>query len=181
MKTILALLFILLNSSGTFIKQDSSVNQREILLQTVDLKLVRNDYKTAATDNTRLPSFNKLLSRVTKKDRVELIAYKGAGIALKGKYAKKIKEKRDFFIEGVSLVEYAITKAPENIELRFIRIGIQENTPKLLKYKANIEADKAFILANYNTIKEKDLKNHIVAYIQQSTVFTAQEKQKNAQ
>lgn len=144
--------------------------------QSIDLNQVRNTYKEVAGNKEKLPEFNKLLYNITKNDKVELIAYKGAGIALKGRYAKKIKDKRNFFINGVTLVEYAIKKAPNNIELRFIRLGIQENIPKLLRYKGEISEDKNFIMAHYSTIHSVQLKTHIKQYVLQSSVFTSEEK-----
>jgi hypothetical protein len=145
-------------------------------IQSIDLNTIRHDYKEAAQDKTKVNLFNTQLIAVTKKDKPILVAYKGAGIALKGRYSKKIKDKKRFFIEGVTLVEYALKKAPKNIELRFIRLGIQENTPKLLKYKANISEDKNYILSHFKTVKSSALKKHIKEYVLQSKVFTVEEK-----
>ena len=117
-----------------------------ITIQSLDLNTIRDAYKNAAQDQTKTEAFNASLAKVTKNDKLELVAYKGAAIALVAKHAKTLKAKKEGFIEGVTLVEYAITKSPNNIEARFIRLGIQENTPKLLKYKGNIDEDKHFIL-----------------------------------
>lgn len=145
-------------------------------LQSLNLDAVRDAYKIAAQDKTKTEAFNASLATVTKKDRVELVAYKGAAIALVAKHAKTLKGKKEGFVEGVTLVEYAITQSPNNVELRFIRIGIQENTPKLLKYKGNIEEDKRFILKQFSSIKSSALKKHIKDYILQSKAFTDEEK-----
>lgn len=145
-------------------------------IQSIDLNTIRNGYKEAAQDKTKVSLLNIQLASVTKNDKPELVAYKGAVIALKGRYAKKIKDKKQFFIEGITLVEFALKKAPNNIELRFIRLGIQENTPKLLKYKGNVEEDKNYILSHYKAIKSLKLKKQIKEYILQSKVFTIKEK-----
>lgn len=145
-------------------------------IQTLDLETVRKDYKKAANDKTKVDAFEASLSNVAKQSSVELIAYKGAAVALKAKYAKTIKEKKSGFIEGVTWVEYAIEKSPNNIETRFIRLGIQENTPKLLKYKDNIQEDKLFILKQFMYIKSSNLKTHIKDFIKQSSVFSEEEK-----
>jgi hypothetical protein len=145
-------------------------------LQSISLEAVRSDFRTAAKDNAKVSQFNNALKHINENDMVELIAYKGAGITLKSRLSKKIKDKRAFFIKGVNLIELAIDKEPDNIELRFIRLGIQENTPKLLKYKTNITEDKSFILANYNAIRSESLKKHIKFFVQQSDVFNTEEK-----
>jgi len=147
-----------------------------ISIQSLELNTIRNGYREASQDSTKLEAYNMQLTTITKSSKTVFVGYKGAGIALKGRYSKKIKEKKRFFIEGVSLVEYAIEKSPRNIELRFIRLGIQENTPKLLKYKGKIEEDKKYILNNFKTVKSSRLKKHIEEYILQSKVFTTEEK-----
>lgn len=142
----------------------------------IDINTVRNAYKEAAQDKTKVEAFNKLLLNITKKDDVALVAYKGAAIALFAKQEKKVKDKRNLFLEGVSYVEYAIKKSPNNIEVHFVRLGIQENTPKLLKYKSNIEEDKLFILNQFETITSISLRNYIRDYILQSKAFSDEEK-----
>ncbi len=147
-----------------------------INMSSIDLNTIRSSYKEASHDKTKVTEFNKLLSSITKDDDAVLVAYKGAAIALKARYSKVLKDKKRFFIEGVTYLELAIEKAPNSIEPRFIRIGIQENTPKFLKYKGNIEEDKLLILSQFSTIKSTSLKNHIRDYILQSKLFTDEEK-----
>lgn len=143
----------------------------------LDLSNVRVAYKEAAHDKSKVEDFSQMLQKVTKKDNVALVAYKGASIALKAKYAKTIKDKKDGFIEGVSYIEFAIEKEPNAIEPRFIRLGIQENTPKILKYKDHIDEDKLFLLKQYKNIPSKNLKLHIKDYILQSNLFSDIEKE----
>lgn len=144
--------------------------------QSLNFDAVRTAYKEAAQDKDKVEAFHKSMTRVAKTDNPVLVAYKGAAIALLAKQQKTIKAKKEGFIEGVTLVEHAIERAPNNIEVRFVRLSIQENTPKLLKYKKNLEEDKQFILAQFKNIKFSHLKNHIKDYISQSKVFTDEEK-----
>jgi len=146
-------------------------------VQTLDLNTVRQAYKDAAKNQENVDAFYKSLQTVSKTDQMALVAYKGAAIALNAKSAKTLKEKKEGFIEGVSYIEYAIKTEPNNIEPRFVRLGIQENTPKILKYKDAIEEDKQFILKQYQYISSSNLKNHIKDFILQSSVFTDEEKQ----
>lgn len=141
-----------------------------------DIDTVRDAYKEAAQDKTKIEDFSKLLTDVSKNNNATLIAYKGASTTLLAKNEKKIKDKKKLFIEGVSYVEYAIDKSPNNIEVRFIRLGIQENTPKILNYKDNIEEDKQLILKQFKNISSSNLRNHIKDYISQSKAFSDEEK-----
>ena len=147
-----------------------------ITVLSLDVSTVRNAYKEAAQDSSKIEAFSKLLTNVSKNDDVTLVAYKGAAIALLARNEKRIKDKKDLFVEGISYVEYAIEKAPNNIEVRFIRLGIQENTPKILKYKGDIEEDKQFILKQFKNINSSNLRNHIKDYILQSKSFSDEEK-----
>jgi hypothetical protein len=141
-----------------------------------NLSEIRVAYKEAAQDQEKVDSFYNMLFEINKENNVALIAYKGASIALKAKYAETVKEKKDGFIEGVSYIEFAIEEEPNAIEPRFVRLGIQENSPKILKYKDHIDEDKHFLLKQYNNISSKDLKYHVKDYILQSNVFTEEEK-----
>ena len=145
-------------------------------VQSLSLETIRVAYKDAAQNKTKVDALYKSLAKVTKKDKTELIAYKGATIALLAKQAKTIKEKKKGFIEGISLLEYAIKNNPNNIEARFIRLTIQVNTPKILKYKGQIVSDKDFILNEFNNIKDLQLKKYIKDFIVQSKSFTMEEK-----
>ena len=66
-----------------------------------------------------------------------ILAYKGAALALQSKYVGTKESKRENFTKGVGLIENAIKQEPNNLELRIIRLSIQENTPKMMKYKMN--------------------------------------------
>lgn len=144
--------------------------------QDLHLKNVRALYKEAAHDKSKVEELNIMLASVTKKSSPELLAYKGAAIALRSKKAKALKTKKQLFIEGISLVELSIKNDSKNIENRFIRLGIQENTPKLLKYKGQIPEDKAYLLKHLKNVRSKQLHKDIKEYILQSKVFSDQEK-----
>ncbi len=146
-------------------------------LQSLELNQVRQAYKEAAQTQENVDAFYKSMQAVSKTDPAALVAYKGASIALKARSSKTLKEKKDGFIEGVGYIEYAINTEPNNIEPRFVRLGIQENTPKLLKYKDAIDEDKQFILKQFQYISSTNLKNHIKDYILQSNLFTSEEKE----
>ena len=141
-----------------------------------DLNTIRNAYKIAVMQPEKIESFNNSLIDITKNDAPTLIAYKGAGIALLAKKSRDLKEKKELFVKGVTLLELAVEKSPNTVEIRFIRLGIQENTPKILKYKTNIEEDKKIILHQFNTIKSKNLKKHLKDYILESKIFSDKEK-----
>ena len=132
-------------------------------------------YVASSDSKINTNKFYDFMNKYSKKDET-LLAYKGASIALKSKFTSGIKQKKEGFIAGITILESVIKGNPNNTEARLIRLSIQENTPKLLKYKENIEADKKQILLLFSK-QSADLKEYIKKYAAQSLVFTKAEKQ----
>jgi hypothetical protein len=140
------------------------------------LTKVRTDYKKSFNNKEVTLQLNKYLAEVKKTDKKLLVAYKGAVLILMAKYSKVIKEKNFFFKEGATLLNFAIFEEPANVEMRCIRLSIQENAPKLLKYRANKAEDKQFIKDGYDTIKSTTIKTYVRGFIMQSKSFSDEEK-----
>lgn len=139
-----------------------------------ELPNVRQSYVDASKSQKNAEEFYNLMDNYNKDNKV-LLAYKGASIALKAKYAKQIKQKKSLFIEGVKMLEMALKNDPNNLEIRLIRLSIQENSPKILNYKSNIDEDKKLLLSNFDN-QNQSLKEYIKNYIVQSNGFTDKEK-----
>lgn len=137
---------------------------------------LREQYINASASKNNADKFYNLVVN-NKEDKPVFIAYKGAAIALKSKFVTNKEQKKQLFIEGVSMVEKAIKNDPNNTEIRLIRLSIQENTPKILKYKSNISEDKKLIISTFD-LQTIDLKDFIKSYIKQSKIFTEEEKNK---
>lgn len=138
---------------------------------------VRNLYKEASASKKNAEIlYNKLKNVDENSKDIVLVGYKGASIALKAKFTKGIKNKKKLFKEGVSLLEKQITQKPNDIELRLIRLSIQENTPKILKYQQNITEDKNLIVKNIGHIKNKKKQAYFKDFVSQSKSFTKEEK-----
>lgn len=152
-----------------------------ITIININIDEIRVMYKQAdGSKEDTILLYNELQS-VSEKDGNVLMAYKGASIAMKGRFEKGAKTKSKVFKDGVALVETAIENETNNIEIRFVRLTIQQNSPKVLKYKKNIDEDREFILSNYNKIKSSKLKNYLKDYILNSNHFTDDEKSVTSQ
>ena len=140
------------------------------------LSEVRKLYTKASDSEEDAKALYEKLESIKKSDNAALVGYKAASLTVKAKHENKIKDKKAYFKEGALLLEYIIEKNANNIELRLIRLSIQENSPKLLKYKMNIDADKTFLYNQLPNVKNKGLKNHIKGYVSKSNAFTTEEK-----
>jgi hypothetical protein len=142
-----------------------------------ELKVLRLEYPTATLDMHTAETLSKSLAHISKKDDAIFLAYKGALLTIQAKFTKPIKDKKAYLKQGVTLLEHAISKEPENIELRCLRMGVQENSPKVMKYKGHIDEDKKFLIDHYTSVKNQEIKHLIEGYVRQSAQFTAAEKQ----
>lgn len=142
-----------------------------------DIAKLRADYIKASEDKEVTARLHDELSSVKKSDDKLLVAYKGAVLTLMAKYTKLKQEKKQFFKEGAGLIEYAVNANPNSIEIRVIRLSVQENSPKFLKYNQNITEDKQFILDHFESTTSKEVRAFVRNYIAQSNSFNADEKE----
>ena len=140
------------------------------------LSEIRKLYPNASISENNAAELASKLASIDINDDKILLAYKGASIAIVSKYQKKVGDKIKKFKEGVKLVDLSITSESNNIELRLIRLSIQENVPKIVKYNKNIKEDVASILEHYK-VQSPDLKEYLKKFILQSKSFSTQEKQ----
>ncbi|WP_146166492.1 hypothetical protein ABZR88_19345 [Mucilaginibacter yixingensis] len=75
--------------------------------------------------------------------------YQGALLMKKAGLLKKAKEKLNTFKEGRIKLETAIANNAGDAELHFLRLIIEENAPKVVKYKADLAADAAIIIKHH--------------------------------
>lgn len=141
-----------------------------------DISEIRKLYPNAANSEVTSKEFASKFSEITTGNNKTLVAYKGASVTIVAKFEKKISNKIKNFKEGAKLVEFAIESEPNNIEIRLIRLSIQENVPKIVKYNKNKKEDVAFILAHYNE-QSNALRAYLKSFILQSKSFSFDEKQ----
>ncbi len=70
-----------------------------------------------------------------------------------------------YFKKGKRHLESAVSKAPENLEIRFLRYTCQVEMPHFLGYNKNITEDKKFILEHYKESKDVILVSQIKQYL----------------
>lgn len=141
-----------------------------------DLASIRKLYTTVTKSESNAKEFMAKLNTVSDNDDTVLVGYKAASIVLSSRYEKKTQSKKDRFKEGVKLLEATIKKEPNTIEIRMIRLSIQETVPPITGYKKNIKEDKKYITAHYSE-QSVTLKEYLKSFILQSKSFSEKEKQ----
>ena len=103
--------------------------------------------------------------------------YKATLFMKKANLIDKPSEKIKLFKQGKEILEKEIRENPQVIEFHFLRLIIQEQAPKMLKYNVNIQEDKAIIENNFPKIKAQ-LQNIILEYSKSSKILTTSQLQK---
>lgn len=151
MKIFLFILIFALPSLASFAKGD-------------DMLEVRKAYYLAVDNEESLKAFEAILINFNNPDNT-ILGYIGMSFMLKAKYAWLPNDKLAYFNKGKKFLESAISKAPNNIELKFMRFCIQNNTPGFLRYNNNLEKDKSQIFKSFSSIVDDDLKFRISNYM----------------
>ena len=128
-----------------------------------------------ALSSSSMTAINSTINQLEKeKSSTKNTAYKGALITKKADLLEDLKSKLIHVKKGISLLESAIKSQPDNVEFRFLRLTVQENCPKIVKYNTNIIEDKKMILNKFSTL-DQELKNIIKDYAAISKVITPSE------
>ncbi|GGD80932.1 hypothetical protein [Planktosalinus lacus] len=145
-----------------------------VVLITTDLETIRTSYFSGPKTEESAIAFADIMENIDSSSAI-LKAYQGASFALQAKYGKGIKEKKEFFGQAVSNLEAAVKEESENAEIRLIRLSVQENSPGIVKYKTNMEEDKALVL-EYFADQPEAIKRCIRDYATHSDFFSEAEK-----
>jgi hypothetical protein len=106
-----------------------------------------------------------------------ITGYKGCATMLKAKHTFSPAGKLRLFRQGKALLEQAIGQE-DNIELRYLRFGVQSKAPAFLGYNGQIQQDKTFLIAQLQegSIADKELYGLIKTFLLQSAYCSAAEK-----
>ncbi|SHL68423.1 hypothetical protein [Flavobacterium chilense] len=143
---------------------------------TPDLASIRKIYPDVAKSEANAKEFTEKLSGISNNDEKILVAYKAASILVDSKFESLIGSKISRFKEGAKLLEATLKSDPNNIEIRMIRLSIQEDVPGITGYKKNIKEDKKFITTHYAE-QTAPLKEYLKDFVLQSKSFSEKERQ----
>lgn len=109
----------------------------------------------AAISSTNEEVINTQMALIKSTSIPEKEAYEGALLMKKSGVVKAAaKEKLSLFKAGRTKLESAIAKDNNNIEYHFLRLIIQENAPKIVKYRNEIEQDSQLIRTHFKNLPQ---------------------------
>ncbi len=107
-------------------------------------------YAVMASGNIK--NVNEELILLNSASIIEKDAYEGALMMRKSGLIKIPAEKLKYFKKGRIKLETALLKDSNNGEYHFLRLTIQEHAPKIVKYRAELENDKQYILKSFKNL-----------------------------
>jgi len=96
--------------------------------------------------------------------------YTAALLMKKAGLMKKPKDRLKLFKEGRIKMETALMADNENAEFHFLRLAIEEHAPKIVKYHADIQKDKALVIKNFKNLSQA-VQHAILDYCSNSKVL----------
>ena len=134
------------------------------------LKEIRDLYYKVNIEKEGLEDFENYLLHNDKIINPELEGYKAVLWFLKARDYYNPYKKYESFTKGKKQLEFLIKKYPNNIELHFLRLTIQDHLPDFLGYNDNISEDTKFIKEKIKAVKnDPDLVQRITAYLAQKS------------
>jgi hypothetical protein len=100
--------------------------------------------------------------------------YEGALLMKKAGLVMPAKKRLKLFKEGRIKLETALSADNDNTEYHFLRLAIEENAPKIVKYHADIENDKVFVQKNFKNLSPS-VQHAILDYCKKSKVLHAED------
>ena len=117
-----------------------------------------------------MTQLNNEIDLVQRSSFAQQKAFEGALLMRKSGLEKKASDKLKYFKEGRIKLETAIQNEPANAEYRFLRLTIQENAPKQVKYKSNIDEDKKMVINSFKNLLPV-IQSAILDYCKNSSIL----------
>lgn len=138
----------------------STVLLMNVSFKNSDLNEVRTSYSKAVLDKKLCKKMIEELELSKEKSVIDL-AYLGAYQTIWANHVFNPLSKLATFRKGKNNIELAISKEPENVEMRYIRFSVQKNAPSFLRYNSHLKEDKDFLVKNKKNINSDFLQKNI--------------------
>ncbi len=124
----------------------------------------------AALASQSLDSVNAGLEAVSKSSISTKEAFEGSLLMKKAGLVQNVRSKYNLFKSGHKKLDDVIARDSKNAELRFLRLMIQENSPRILNYRDEIGEDNKIIQSAYKSLPPA-VQKAVVDYSKKSKVL----------
>ena len=123
--------------------------------QEISLAELREMYLDAPFQVDKANKLYELTKNSSIESSYKEYTYHAIAILLRSKFSLNPIYKLKSFKEGKEQLEKVINQYPKDIELRFLRLCVQDGTPAILDYKLKMEEDSQFIKNNISTTSQE--------------------------
>ncbi len=110
-----------------------------------DLPQIRKDFYLAVNNQKAAESLYERLKAKNSADPT-VMAYLGSVQAVRARHAFNPYNKIAYLKSGTKILEAAISKSPETLEIRFLRFSLEHYIPSFLGFSKHLETDKRKII-----------------------------------
>jgi hypothetical protein len=149
-----------------------------------DMNYLRETFYKAIEDEKYVDELEQyIVSRYSDKSEFYppvILAYTGGIEALKAKHVFSPFSKLSHVLNSLDILEEAVKRDSDDLEIRFIRYSILDNIPSFFGYKNERNSDKKVIIAellrrDYSSLNEETQKG-ISEFMIDSSFLTSEEK-----
>lgn len=127
---------------------------------------MRSLYAEAADQMAKAEQLYKFLEKIDKQGNALALAYWGGALALKAKNIFNPFSKLFYINQAQEMFRQAVSLSPENLEIRFIRMSIQINTPAILGLSNDWPEDKRILIQHIEASELiPDLKRAVIIFL----------------
>jgi len=119
--------------------------------QDVELNKLRKAFHKAVVDESESKDFHSLFSTI-KGSSATIDAYQATSEAMLARVLWNPFSKLEQVKKYDSKIEKAVEEAPDDLEIRFLRMSIEYNLPSFFGMKKHLEEDLAVILSNLASV-----------------------------
>ncbi|UBM58894.1 hypothetical protein LAG90_19025 [Marinilongibacter aquaticus] len=105
---------------------------------------IRFAFHRIASEN----DLNVFISNCESSDWNKADLYKSVATMRKAEYVLSPLKKFEYFKLGKEAIEAFLKANPEDVEVRYLRLMVQNNLPKFLGYSSQMEEDRLFVTRN---------------------------------
>ena len=133
--------------------------------ENISLDDIRKEYSKAVENQTICEKWYKLFEKEIVLANQKLKAYKGGIIIAMARFVP-VAKKTPLVIQGKKLIEESVQNSKEDVEIRFIRYGIQVNLPPALAYNKNKVEDRNFINAHLDKLPNEAMRQAVIKFME---------------
>ena len=140
------------------------------------IEKVRLDYRNAV-DNESVAK--QLLDEIQRSGNQNILfmGYQAATEALMAKHAFMPTSKYSWCKKAMNHFEQAIAAAPENLEIRYLRLAVEVNLPSILGMSDDIPADKQQIIRLLPRSENTGLNKEVIKFLLDRKLCTPSEQE----